>query len=83
MAQVTVNVLASDFKDNYYCNLSDDMDGCPLQRAFIRAGLVKEGESYKSLPRSVFHWDHPAETKVVAMFEGLIPVEDFSFTVEV
>lgn len=84
MAQITVNVLASDFEGNSYDNIRKDMQGCPLQRAFMRAGIVKEGKSYCCLPDKIYDNLHgEPDSKVLSMFNGIIPVEDFSFTVEV
>ena len=71
-----VTVLASDFENNDYFNTSENMDGCPLQRAFIRAGLIEEGESY--MKHFTFR---SVDAKVFDMFRGEEDKKDLQFLV--
>jgi hypothetical protein len=88
MPKVTVHVLAEDFKDNKYDNYNLNMDGCPLERAFLRAGIINEGISY-SCHRGYVHLSESVpllpwpDERVLDMFDGDIPIEDFSFDIEV
>lgn len=71
MKTVTVNVLASDFENNYHMNL----EGCPVILALKRVGIDSEkGYNYLSVS--------DADFKVCQMFTGKIPIEDFSFQIE-
>jgi hypothetical protein len=80
MRKVTINVLASDFENNRYLNCSLGSDGCPLQRAFIRAGVFSE---YKGSYQNYLDFNGGSlyEEKVQYMFKGDIPIEDFSFEI--
>ena len=71
-----VTVLESDFENNDYLNTNENMKGCPLQRAFMRAGLVKEGEFY--MVKFNFY---SVDEAVDRMFLGLLPKKDFEFVV--
>lgn len=73
--KVKINVLASDFQGNRYMNCGQGLDGCPLERAFTRAG-------YPHYTRYMRLHD-PNDQKVLHMFMGYIPIEDFSFEVEI
>lgn len=71
---VTVNVLASDFDNNYHMNLARDLKGCPIIRALERAGVdVGEGYSMTQVAE--------ADMKVLDMFNDKLPIEDFSFEI--
>jgi hypothetical protein len=81
MKKVLITVLAEDFEDNSYFNYKKTMKGCPLQRAYMRAGLVKKGQGYTEL--SYHNCSAPHEFKVIHMFDGKIPIEDFTFELEI
>ncbi len=73
-----IQVLKSDFKDNRFINGQGTMDGCPLIRALIRAGLEPESQrlisTYCSLPPSI-------RSKVMGMFDNPSTIVSFSFTI--
>jgi hypothetical protein len=79
----TINVLASDFENNSYNNAACDMSGCPLQRAYMRAGVVDLGEGYTLIFDPQEGITGQADDKVIQMFRGIIPIEDFSFEIEI
>jgi hypothetical protein len=75
-----ITVLASDFIGNNYFNSRLSMQGCPLQRAFIRAEIFPEGEGdYQTYLKP---GSSDPDRKVIAMFDGKTPIEDFSFEIE-
>lgn len=70
----TIKVLASDFENNNYQNCKDGLEGCPLIRALHRIGIHHRG-NYGKIPEEVRY-------KVIRMFDNKIPIEDFSFEIE-
>jgi hypothetical protein len=71
---VTVTVLASDFHNNHHMNTARDLTGCPVIRALIRAGVdIEDGYCTSEVSK--------ADMRVLRMFHGTLPVEDFSFEI--
>lgn len=76
MSKHTIHVLASDFEGNDYMNVQKGKKGCPLTRALTREFEGDEIPLYNKIPPE-------QDKKVCKMFDGDIPIEDFSFEIEV
>lgn len=68
-----IKVLASDFEGNNYFNLNEGELGCPLMRGIHRQGF--KYRDYGLIPEYV-------NLKVEKMFNGELPIEDFSFEMD-
>jgi hypothetical protein len=83
MKKVKITVLASDFEGNDYMNVSDE-NGCPLTRAFQRAGIhdwYQDVPGYKALDEKIDAAHLSIDLRVRDMFNKKLPIEDFSFEI--
>lgn len=72
----TINVLASDFENNYFHNLCKGEEGCPIERAITRENVTwcqvsNQGDFFL------------AHQRVLGMFKGKEEIRDFSFEVTI
>ena len=83
MKTVTINILASDFKNNNFFNFKEGIEGCPMERGLVRAGIKDPG--WNNLIVNIPNQEpfDLAHKKIFEMFHSYIPIQDFSFELQI
>lgn len=76
MKKIKINILASDFKNNTFCNMTDGLEGCPMERGLIRAGI-----RWGDLDYNINLEFLKAHTRIFNAFNNPDLIEDFSFEI--